>query len=78
MDQFKSDQIVALEYNQNGSQKRRGLTIPDRPDTLSAQAQELINALRRALEAAATDAERQLIRKDYLSRIPETLTAHLW
>lgn len=70
MDQFKSDQIVVLEYDHIGDQKRHGLTISDRPDTLSAQAEELLTALRHALESAKSEAEMQAIRRDYLSRIP--------
>ena len=70
MDQFKSDQIVALEYDHVGNQKRHGLTISDRPDVLSRQAEELLTALRIALESAKSESERQAIRRDYLSRIP--------
>lgn len=70
IDQFKSDQIVVLEYDHVGDQKRQGLVISDRPDTLSPQAEELLTALRHALESAKSEAERQSIRRDYLSRIP--------
>jgi len=70
MDQFKSDQIVVLEYDHIGNQKRQGLVISDRPDALSPQAEKLLNDLRLALESAKTEAERQALRRDYLSRIP--------
>lgn len=70
MDQFKSDQIVALEYEQNGDEKRQGLTITDRPDVLSPQAKQLLNSLAQALQSATSDAEAQAIRRDYLSRMP--------
>ena len=70
MDQFKSDQIVALEYDHVGNQKRQGLTISDRPDVLSRQAEESLAALRHALESAKSESERQAIRREYLSRIP--------
>lgn len=70
MDQFKSDQIVVLEYDHIGDQKRQGLVISDRPETLSPQAEKLLNDLRLALESAKTEAERQALRRDYLSRIP--------
>lgn len=70
MDQFKSDEIVRLEYDHTGNQKRQGLIISDRPDTLSPQAEDLLNALRHALESAKTEAEKQAIRRNYLSRIP--------
>ena len=45
MDQFKSDQIVVLQYDHTGDQKRYGLIINDRPDTLSPQAEKLIKDL---------------------------------
>jgi hypothetical protein len=70
MDQFKSDQVLVLEYDHIGDQKRQGLTISDRPETLSPQAEELLTALRHALESAKSEAERQALRRDYLSRIP--------
>lgn len=69
-DQFKNDQVVALEYDHIGDQKRQGLTISDRPDTMSDQAKELMRALGNALQSAKSEAERQAIRRDYLSRIP--------
>jgi len=52
---FKSDQIIALEYDHIGDQKRQGISINDRPDTLSPQAQELLTALQHALESAKSD-----------------------
>ena len=70
MDQFKSDQVVVLEYDHLGDQKRQGLTINDRPDRLSPQAEKLLEELRQALQIAKTEAEAQAIRRDYLSRIP--------
>lgn len=70
MDQFKSDQIVVLEYDHLGDQKRQGLVISDRPDILSPQAQELLHALQQALQSAKSEAEMQALRRDYLSRLP--------
>ena len=70
MDQFKSDQVVALEYDHLGDQKRQGLTINDRPDVMSPQAKKLEEDLRQALNSAKSEAEAQALRKDYLSRIP--------
>ena len=52
MDQFKSDQIVVLDYDHTGDRKRYGLTINDRPDALSAQADEIIRELGQALKAS--------------------------
>ena len=70
MDQFKSDEVIRLGYDHMGDQKRQGLVISDRPDALSPRAEELLNALQKALQSAKSEAERQALRKDYLSRIP--------
>lgn len=70
MDQFKSDQIVTLDYYHAGDKKRQGLTISDRPDSLSAQAQEVLRALGQALASAKSEADAQALRRDYLSRLP--------
>lgn len=70
MDQFKSDQIVALEYDHIGDKKREGLTINDRPDTLSPQAEEVIRALGQALQSAKSTAEMEALRREYLARLP--------
>ena len=70
MDQFKSDEVVRLVSDQLGDQKRQGLVINDRPDTLSPQAEKLLNDLRLALQSAKTEAEAQAIRRDYLSKLP--------
>lgn len=74
MDQFKSDQIVVLAYDHNGDRKRYGLTINDRPDVMSAQADEIIRelgkALRQAEQSGKSSAEMDALRREYLSRIP--------
>ena len=70
MDQFKDDQIVALDYYHAGDQKRYGLTINDRPDQLSVRAREMLDTLRRELQTAKSAAEAQLIRRRYLSHLP--------
>jgi len=70
MDQFKSDQVVVLEYEQAGDQKRQGLTVNDRPDMLSPRVEKLLQDLGQALHSAKSEAEAQALRKDYLSRIP--------
>ena len=51
-DQYRNDQIVALSYDHSGDRKRQGLTIQDRPDTLS----DLVKEAYRAIEGAATAA----------------------
>jgi hypothetical protein len=74
MDQFKSDQVVVLAYDHNGDQKRYGLTINDRPDVMSAQAdgiiRELAQALRQAEQSGKTSTEIDSLRREYLSRLP--------
>jgi hypothetical protein len=70
MDQFKDDQIVVLDYYHDGDQKRQGLTVSDRPNQLSVQAKELLDTLRRELQAARSAAEAQTIRRKYLAHLP--------
>jgi hypothetical protein len=65
-DQYRSDQIVALGYEHTGDHKQQGLTINDRPDTMSDQVKEFL----RVLQLAKSPAEAESIRKDYMSRIP--------
>lgn len=70
MDLFKSDEVIRLGYDHSRDQKRQGLVISDRPDVLSPQAEELLNDLRKALQSAKSEAERQALRREYLSRMP--------
>jgi len=65
-DQYRNDQIVALSYDHSGDRKRQGLTIQDRPDTLSS----LVKEAYRAIEGAPTAAIRDSVTKYYLSIIP--------
>jgi len=65
-DQYRNDQIVALSYDHSGDRKRQGLTIQDRPDTLS----NLVKEAYRAIEGAATAEIRDSVTKYYLSIIP--------
>lgn len=74
MDQFRSDQIIVLAYDHDGDRKRYGLTINDRPDVMSAQADEIIRelgqALKQAMQSGRSSAEMDALRREYLSRIP--------
>jgi hypothetical protein len=70
MDQFKNDEILRLVYDHNGNQKRQGLVISDRPDTLSPQAEKLMRDLGQALQSAKSEAEAQALRREYLSKLP--------
>ena len=66
-DQFDNDQIVALSYGQSGDQKRHGLTIQDRPDTLSDRVKEAY----RTVDGASSPEERDSPVRFHLSRIPQ-------
>ncbi len=68
-DQYRADQIVALEYDRTGDRKRQGLTINDRPDKMSDHANALIKDMLAAMQGKPP-AEQESIRRDYLSRIP--------
>ena len=65
-DQYKNDQIVALQYDQSGARKRQGLTIQERPDTLS----DILKEAYRAIETAPTAELRDSLTKHYRARIP--------
>lgn len=45
MDQYNEDQVVALQYNQDGRLKTSGLTIGERPDTMGKELAELYRVL---------------------------------
>ena len=66
-DQFDNDQIVALSYDQDGGRKRHGLTIQDRPDTLS----DRVKAAYRAVDGASSPEERDSLVSYHVSRIPQ-------
>ena len=65
-DQYRNDQILALSYDQSGDRKRQGLTIQERPDTLST----IVKEFYRAVEGASTPAMRESLMTHYLSIIP--------
>lgn len=65
-DQYQNDQIVALSYDHSGARKRQGLTIQERPDTLT----DLVKEAYRAIETAPTAALRDSLTRHYMARIP--------
>lgn len=65
-DQYRDDQIMAIEYSHAGSEKRNGITIADRPDRMS----ERVLAFYRAFESAKSEEERERIKKEMLPEIP--------
>ena len=69
MDQDKLQKGEYTGDDRCEDRKREGLTVSDRPDTLSPKAAALLEALRQALSSAKSDGERDEIRKNYLSQI---------
>lgn len=68
-DQYGSDQVVSLGYSQTGDQKVLGLTVNDRPESMS----ELVKEAYRAIEGAKTPGEADSLRRSYMSVFrPET------
>jgi hypothetical protein len=65
-DQYGEDQIMVLKYEQTGARKTNGLTFIDRPNEMG----EHMLALYKAVEGAASDEERERIKKEMLPKIP--------
>jgi len=65
-DQYRNDQVIALEYGHSGARKHQGLTIQERPDTLSDRVKEFY----RAFETAETAEARDSLRRHVLLQIP--------
>lgn len=65
-DQYRNDQIMALQYNHTDGRKRVGMTFKDRPDTLS----DLVKEAYRAVQSAPDKAARDSLRDYYFSIIP--------
>ena len=66
MDQFHEDQVVALQYDHNGTSKRLGLTIAERPDTMGPELAELY----RVLDPMPESPRRDSIAKVLVARLP--------
>ena len=72
MDQYGDDQIVALQYNQHGVTRSQGLTLIDRPDSLSAA----VGRYYRVLDTMPPSAARDSVLHDMRSRVsPQDLSA---
>jgi hypothetical protein len=65
-DQYREDQIMAIQYAHSGDVKRTGMLITDRPDELGEHMAEFY----RAFSEAETDEERQKLREEMLPTIP--------
>jgi hypothetical protein len=66
MDQYNEDQVVALQYNQDGTKKVVGLTFADRPDSIGPQLGELYHVLDPMPESPRRDS----IAKALLAKLP--------
>lgn len=55
MDQYNEDQVIALQYSQDGGRKTSGLAIGDRPDTMGKELAELYRVLDPMPESARRD-----------------------
>jgi hypothetical protein len=66
MDQYNEDQVVAMQYSQNGARRIAGLTINDRPDTLGPELRELY----RTLDPMPESPRRDSIARALLAKVP--------
>ena len=66
MDQYNSDQVVALNYAQTGLVKREGLTISDRPDTMGAA----LAMVYQVLDTFPPGPRRDSVQRALLARVP--------
>jgi hypothetical protein len=66
MDQYNEDQVVAMQYSQDGARRIAGLTINDRPDTLGPELKELY----RTLDPMPESPRRDSIARALLAKVP--------
>jgi hypothetical protein len=66
MDQYNEDQVVALQYNQDGARRSTGLSINDRPDSLGPELGELY----RVLDPMPESPRRDSIARALLAKVP--------
>jgi hypothetical protein len=66
MDQYNSDQVVALNYAQTGLIKREGLTISDRPDTMGPA----LAMVYQVLDTFPPGPRRDSVQRALLARVP--------
>jgi len=65
-DQYRNDQILALEYTHRGDRKQQGLTIQERPDTLS----DRLKRAYREVETASSATARDSLQRHWQSLLP--------
>lgn len=66
MDQYNEDQVVSLQYNQDGAKKIVGLTVADRPDSIGRELGELY----RVLDPMPQSPKRDSIEKALIAKVP--------
>jgi hypothetical protein len=66
MDQYNEDQVVSLQYNQDGAKKIVGLTVADRPDSIGRELGELY----RVLDPMPQSPLRDSIAKTLMAKLP--------
>lgn len=71
MDQYNEDQVVALQYNQDGVRKTSGLTIGERPDTMGKELSELY----RVLDPMPESPRRDSIARTLIAALPSNQRA---
>ena len=71
MDQYNEDQVVALQYNQDGVRKTSGLTIGERPDTMGKELSDLY----RVLDPMPESPRRDSIARTLIAALPSNQRA---
>ncbi|HZE09138.1 MAG TPA: hypothetical protein VE110_10340 [Gemmatimonadaceae bacterium] len=66
MDQYKEDQVVVLQYDQDGLRKQQGLVVSDRPDTLGPALRNLY----RVLDTFPSGPRRDSVQRALLAQVP--------
>lgn len=66
MDQYNEDQVVSLQYNQDGAKKVVGLTFAERPDSIGPELGELY----RVLDPMPESPRRDSIAKALMAKVP--------
>jgi hypothetical protein len=66
MDQYNEDQVVVLQYTQNGLRKQQGLVVSDRPDTLGPALRNLY----RVLDTFPQSPRRDSVQRALLAQVP--------
>lgn len=66
MDQYNEDQVVVLQYTQDGMNKQQGLVISDRPDTLGPALRNLYHVL----DTFPSGPRRDSVQRALLAQVP--------